>query len=114
VIKRIARIGIAVVGAAGGVLAAYRLLDPLERLTQTHFSLWQNLVVMTLGGLVLGLCAWGLAPFIITFVWQSTNWVEGRLQKAPVQDIMAGSDCGNLPSHRWEPRPRVSRAERGR
>jgi len=91
VVRRVARIVIAVIGTAGGVLAAYRLLDPLERLIQIQFSLWQSLLVMALGGIVLGLCAWGVAPWIITFAWQSTNWIEGRLQKAPVQDIMAGS-----------------------
>jgi uncharacterized protein YacL len=90
-LRRIARIVIAVFGAGGGVLAAYRSLGPVQALLQSTFTLWQTALFLALSGVVLGLLAYAIAPYLIAFVWQSTNWLEGRIQKAPVQDVLAGS-----------------------
>lgn len=89
--RKAARIILSVFGAGGGIYAAYRAIGPAERLLETQLSLWQIFLMLGLGGLVSGLIVYLIAPWLIATVWQSTNWVEGRLQKVPVQDTLVGS-----------------------
>jgi uncharacterized protein YacL len=44
-----------------------------------------------LGGLIGGVLGYLLAPFIVKKLWQFTYWVEARLNRMPVYDILAGS-----------------------
>jgi len=90
-VRKVARAVVAVSGAGGGVLAAYRTLGPVQSLLGFSFTVWQTILFLALGGIVLGLLAYAIAPSLISFVWQSTNWLESRIQKAPVQDVLAGS-----------------------
>jgi uncharacterized protein YacL len=90
-LRRIARVVIAVMGGGGGVLAAYQLSDFVESLVRMRFDFWQTLLYLTLSGIVFGLVAYFIAPWLITLIWSATNWMEGRLQKAPIQDILAGA-----------------------
>ncbi len=90
-IRRVLRVIIALFGVAGGVLAGVRATRLVENLVRMDFTLWQNLLYLALSGLAVGLLAYALAPWLISGVWKATNWLEGRLQKAPVQDILAGA-----------------------
>jgi uncharacterized protein YacL len=44
-----------------------------------------------LTGIVLGLIGYAIAPKLIHIVVASTKWVEQKLQKTPIQDIMSGA-----------------------
>jgi uncharacterized protein YacL len=89
--RKVARIIITLFGLGGGIFAAYRTIGPIQLLLGTSFDLWQSIVYMGLVGVVAGLLAYALAPWLIAFVWQSTSWLEGRIQRAPIQDVLAGS-----------------------
>ncbi|RJQ12037.1 MAG: PIN/TRAM domain-containing protein [Bacillota bacterium] len=89
--RRIARFVIALSGLGGGVLVGLRTSAVVEGLIGAEFSLWQELLYVSFGAIVFGLLAYALAPWVITAVWQVTSWLEGRIQKAPVQDVLAGS-----------------------
>lgn len=89
--RKIARVVLAVIGLGGGALAAWRLVGPLQALLGVPLLLWQTLLVVGLSGVVAGLISYAVAPWVITLAWQATNWLEGRLQRTPVQDIMAGT-----------------------
>jgi uncharacterized protein YacL len=90
-LRRVARIVIAALGAGGGVFLAYELSTLVENLIRVHFGFWETLLYLTLSGAVFGLFAYLVAPWIISLVWSATNWLEGRLRMAPVQDVLAGA-----------------------
>jgi len=50
-----------------------------------------TILVSVLGGVVGGIIGYILAPFFIKYLWQFTYWVEARLNKMPVYDVIAGS-----------------------
>jgi len=89
--RKIARVVLAVIGLGGGALAAWRLVGPVQALLGAPLHLWQTFLFVGLSGVVAGLVSYAVAPWVITLAWQSTNWLEGRLQRTPVQDIMAGT-----------------------
>lgn len=42
------------------------------------------------GGLAGGLVGWLIAPLLLNSLWSFTHWIEARLSKMPVNDILAG------------------------
>lgn len=44
-----------------------------------------------IGGILGGMVGFFAAPFLIKHLWQFTYWVEARLNKMPVYDVLAGS-----------------------
>ncbi|MDF2635644.1 MAG: Nucleotide binding protein PINc [Pelosinus sp.] len=50
-----------------------------------------TILVAAFGGVVGGIIGYILAPFFIKYLWQFTYWVEARLNKMPVHDVIAGS-----------------------
>ncbi len=90
-VRRILRLAIAVTGVGLGVFAAYSTSAWVQGLLGIAFGLWQTLLYFSLAGLVVGLLAYVVAPWIIAAVWSATQWLEKRLQKSPIQDILAGS-----------------------
>lgn len=89
--RKMARIIMSLFGAGGGVYAAYRAIGVAERLLETQLSLFQILLMLGLGGLLSALVVYLVAPWLIAVAWQSTSWIEGRLQRVPVQDTLVGS-----------------------
>ncbi|MCL6517301.1 PIN/TRAM domain-containing protein [Alicyclobacillus sp.] len=89
--RRVARFVIALSGLGGGALVALRTSAVVQGLIGAEFSLWQNLLYLSFVAIIFGLLSYALAPWFIAGVWQVTNWLEGRIQKAPVQDVLAGS-----------------------
>jgi len=90
-LRKIARVVIAVTGVGLGLAAGYGLRQPVQRLLGTSLGLWQTLLYFAGMGILVGLVAYVVAPAIITAVWSVTNWFEARLQRAPVQDVLAGA-----------------------
>ena len=43
------------------------------------------------GGLLGGLFGILVAPFLVSKLWQFTYWIEAKLNKMPVNDVLAGS-----------------------
>jgi uncharacterized protein YacL len=43
------------------------------------------------GGLIGGILGFLLAPYLVKRLWQFTYWIEARLNKMPVYDVLAGS-----------------------
>ena len=50
-----------------------------------------TILVAIFGGVAGGIIGYLLAPFFIKYLWQFTYWVEARLNKMPVHDVIAGS-----------------------
>lgn len=50
-----------------------------------------TILVAAFGGVAGGIIGYLLAPFFIKYLWQFTYWVEARLNKMPVHDVIAGS-----------------------
>jgi uncharacterized protein YacL len=50
-----------------------------------------TILVAVLGAIVGGIIGYILAPFFIKYLWQFTYWVEAKLNKMPVYDVIAGS-----------------------
>ncbi len=50
-----------------------------------------TILVAVFGGVAGGIIGYVLAPFFIKYLWQFTYWVEARLNKMPVSDVIAGS-----------------------
>ncbi len=89
--RKIARVVITVIGVGGGALAAYHTSRLVQGLLGTTFSFWQTALYYGIDCVAVGLIAYAIAPRLIAWVWQATTWVEKRIKKAPVQDVVAGS-----------------------
>lgn len=50
-----------------------------------------TILVAVFGTIAGGIIGYILAPFFIKYLWQFTYWVEARLNKMPVYDVIAGS-----------------------
>ena len=50
-----------------------------------------TILIYILGGLVGGAIGFVLSPFFIKHLWKFTHWVESRLNKMPIYDVLAGS-----------------------
>jgi len=90
-LRKIARVIIALSGVGAGILAASSAAALVQSLLKTDFSFWQTLLYLALTGAVVGIAAYAIAPWLIAVIWSVTAWIEGRLQKTPVQDVLVGS-----------------------
>ncbi len=50
-----------------------------------------TILVYVIGGLAGGAIGFVLSPFFIKHLWKFTYWVESRLNKMPIYDVLAGS-----------------------
>lgn len=50
-----------------------------------------TILSFVVGGLVGGMIGFLIAPFLIKHLWRFTYWVEARLNKMPIYDVIAGS-----------------------
>ncbi len=50
-----------------------------------------TIISFVLGGMIGGIIGYLAAPFLIQKLWQFTYWVEAKLNKMPIYDVLAGS-----------------------
>jgi len=88
VIKKLVRIGIGLACAAGGLYLGFFV-------SREFFTLPANneikIALMVFPGVILGLIGYSIAPRAIQWVLQMTGWIEGSLQKMPIQDLLGGA-----------------------
>ena len=88
VIRKIMRTIIALSFLAGGISLGYAL---------THNGLLKipnleiRMALTAFPGVIAGLIGYSIAPRIITWVVQMTEWVESKLQKMPFSDLMGAA-----------------------
>jgi uncharacterized protein YacL len=89
VIRKVARIIIALSFLAGGISLSYALiaikLIPEPKVVALKF------LILIIPGLVTGLLGYSIAPFIITKVVKATEWIERKLQRMPLSDLMGAA-----------------------
>ena len=97
-LDRVLRFAITALAAVGGLMATDRAMPFLasligpEILRVGFFGITIATIVSFLfGGLVGGAIGYLVAPFFISRIWRITCWVEARLNKMPVYDILAGA-----------------------
>lgn len=97
-LDKILRFSITLLMAIGGLVTADRLLPMLP--TVVEWEVWHlglfgltmtSLVAYLAGGLIGAISGFLLAPFFIRYLWQFTYWIEARLNKMPVYDVLAGA-----------------------
>lgn len=96
-IEKTLRILICILAGIAGLLAADRiilLLPPgiLPELLQVGiFGVTVGTVIFFLiGGLVGALVGYVIAPWLIGFIWRYSVWMEAKLLKMPLNDVLAG------------------------
>ncbi|SHJ76831.1 PIN/TRAM domain-containing protein [Propionispora hippei] len=50
-----------------------------------------SIVSLLVGGVIFGIFGYLVAPYFIRYLWRIIDWVEARLNKMPVYDVLAGS-----------------------
>lgn len=87
-IRKIVRTLIAVSFLGGGVSLGYTLTNS-DWLRITNLELKLALIIFP--GLVAGLIGYSIAPYLISSVLKMTEWVESKLQKMPLGDLMGAA-----------------------
>ncbi len=97
-LDRVLRFVITVLSAIGGLMMTDRIIPLLtvflseEFLRSGVFGVTMTTILsFAVGGLVGGVLGFLVAPFFIKHLWQLTYWLEARLNKMPVYDVLAGS-----------------------
>lgn len=87
-IRKIMRVIIALSFLAGGISLGFALTHS-RWLTISNMEI--RLALTIFPGIVAGLIGFSVAPYLITWIVQMTVWVEGKLQKMPLTDLMGGA-----------------------
>ncbi|MFZ5942502.1 MAG: PIN/TRAM domain-containing protein [Bacillota bacterium] len=87
-IKKLVRIGIGVVCAAAGLYLGFFVSREFLTLPANNEI---KLALMVFPGIILGLLGFVFAPRIIQWVLALTGWIEGSLQKMPIQELLGGA-----------------------
>jgi len=92
------RFAITALAAIGGLMAADRVTPNLSAIIELEFLrvgifgiTIATILPFFVGAVVGGLVGYLVAPFFVKKLWQFTFWGEARLNKMPVNDILAGS-----------------------
>lgn len=92
------RFVITVLAAVGGLMMTDRIIPYLASVVNPEFLrvgvfgiTMATILSFVLGALIGGAFGFLLAPFLVKRLWQFTYWVEARLNKMPVYDVLAGS-----------------------
>ncbi|WP_258358948.1 PIN/TRAM domain-containing protein [Moorella sulfitireducens (nom. illeg.)] len=88
---RLLRVAIALVAGAAGFYASQLGIDFWQQSWGTRLLPGLRFTLLALATLIAALIGYNLARRLIIFVTQSTRWLEGRLQRLPVQEIISGS-----------------------
>ena len=97
-LDKVLRFVITILTAIAGLMLV-KLINPFltsiigaEFLQMGLFGLTMTAILSFLvGGILGGIVGFLVAPFLIKHLWQFTYWVEARLNKMPVYDVLAGS-----------------------
>lgn len=97
-LDKILRFVITVLAAIGGLMMTDRVIPYLAPLLSEEFLrvgifgvTMTTIMSFIFGGLVGGAIGFIIAPYLIHQLWQFTYWVESRLNKMPVYDVLAGA-----------------------
>lgn len=92
------RFVITILAAVGGLMMTDRIIPLLAMIVSPEFLrigvfdiTITTIVSFIFGGLVGGAIGFLISPFFIKHLWQFTYWVEARLNKMPVYDVLAGA-----------------------
>lgn len=88
IVRRIVRVIIALGFLAGGLSLGYALTNS-GWLTVTNLEI--GLVLIVFPGIVAGLIGFSIAPFLIKWIVQTTKWVEIKLQRMPLSDLIGAA-----------------------
>lgn len=88
VIRKIMRTIIALTFLAGGISLGYALTNN-GWLRVSNLEI--RLALTVFPGVLAGLIGFSIAPWLITWILQTTEWVEGKLQKMPLSDLMGAA-----------------------
>jgi uncharacterized protein YacL len=88
VLKKVARVVIALFFLAGGISLGYALTNA-SWLVVSNFVLRMTIIILP--GIVLGLIGYSLAPWIVSKVIQMTEWIEKKLQRMPLSDLLGAA-----------------------
>lgn len=80
-------IGIALFYQLTSVALGYQVIDSFINLEPNSIT---PLIISGVGGLIGGLIIFIISPWLISWGKRSTSWIECRLQKTPVNDILYG------------------------
>jgi len=90
-LKGVARRILAALGLVGGLTALFYSLASIEAVTGLAFTWPAQAGFVLAGGLLGAVVGYTLLPWLIEGLWQVTKWAEGRLQRTPLVDILAGA-----------------------
>ena len=97
-LDKVLRFVITVLAAIGGLMMTDRMIPYLAPLLSEEFLrvgifgvTMTTIMSFVFGGLVGGAMGFVVAPYLIRQLWQFTYWVEARLNKMPVYDVLAGA-----------------------
>jgi len=79
-----------VTGAAAGFVVTFYCINPLEALLGRDLTLAQSISLVAFGMAVGGVFGFSTAPWLALRAWQFAQWLEGRVSRTPVADIVAG------------------------
>lgn len=88
IVRKIMRLIIALVFLAGGLSLGYTLTNS-GWLTVTNLEI--GLVLIVFPGVLAGLIGFSIAPFLIKWTIQTTKWVESKLQRMPLSDLLGAA-----------------------
>lgn len=87
-IEKLVRAGIGLVSAAGGLYLGFFASRQFLILPANNEM---KIALMVFPGIIIGLFGYSIAPRLIKWVLQMTGWLEGKLQKMPIQDLVGGA-----------------------
>lgn len=87
-VKKLVRIGIGLACVAGGLYLGFFVSREFLTLPANNEI---KIALMVFPGIILGLIGYSIAPRVIQLVLQMTGWIEGSLQKMPIQDLLGGA-----------------------
>lgn len=97
-INKVLRLAITALAAVGGLMLTDNIMPVVVALVSPTFlnvgvfgMTMTTILSFTIGAIIGGGLGYVLAPFIIKNMWQFTYWLETRLNKMPVYDILAGA-----------------------
>ncbi len=97
-LDKILRFVLTVLAGIGGLMITDRLIPILASLVSTEFLrigifgvTMTTILSFVFGGLVFGFLGFLISPYIIKHIWQLTSWLEARIYKMPMYDVLVGS-----------------------
>lgn len=92
------RFVVTILAAIGGLMLTDRIVPLLPSVLSAEFLrigffglTMATILSFVVGGLVGGLIGFLISPYLIKHLWRFTYWVEARLNKMPIYDVIAGS-----------------------